>query len=139
MDEVRKKLLSVAIGAICGIAAVLLIAALFSFIIVKSESVNYSLLIPFGIVAACIGIYFGKDKRKCRYAYRNGKWCSDVCFAAGGRCSYRGDARSCQFIKACTYGFIGSNRRSGRCQREKKKKTSDLIICWFVNDVLHIF
>ncbi len=59
MDEVRKKLLSVAIGAICGIAAVLLIAALFSFIIVKSESVNYSLLIPFGIVAACIGTFGG--------------------------------------------------------------------------------
>ncbi len=59
MDEARKKVISVSVGAICGIAAVLSVIVLFSFIIVKTESVNYYLLMPFGIAAACIGAFLG--------------------------------------------------------------------------------
>ncbi len=59
MEQARKKIISVVVGAIVGIVAVLLIIVLFSFIIVKSESVNYYLLMPFGIAAACIGAFSG--------------------------------------------------------------------------------
>ncbi len=59
MNEARKKVISVAVGAICGVAAVLLVILLLSFITVKSGSVNYSLLIPFGIASACVGAFVG--------------------------------------------------------------------------------
>lgn len=57
MDEARKKMISVLTGAISGSAVVLLIIVLFSFIIVKSENVNYSLLMPFGMAASCVGAF----------------------------------------------------------------------------------
>ncbi len=59
MGEVRKKIISVVLGAVCGVAAAMLSIVLFSFIILKSGNVNYSFLMPLGIAAACIGAFLG--------------------------------------------------------------------------------
>lgn len=59
MSEAKRKVISVIVGTLSGIAVSLLCVLIFSFIVVKSESVNYAILAPFGIAAACVGAFFG--------------------------------------------------------------------------------
>ena len=59
MSDKKRAAVASVIGAVSGIAVTLLFLLLFAFVITKSRHIQYTLIAPMAIAAACIGAFVG--------------------------------------------------------------------------------